>query len=130
MRMNASLPSLRWGSSPLAPFPFSGACASGPAPMPAPTLPEAEVEAAPELLRRGGSEPGRRSYRLRPRTALDTVRAGTFDNGKMWTFEYPPLDYLRETYGFSADRSGSGRPTSPPFGFPDALPPSFPPMGW
>jgi hypothetical protein len=21
----------------------------------------------------------------------------------MWTFEYPPLDYLRETYGFSAD---------------------------
>ena len=35
--------------------------------------------------------------------ALDTVRAGVFDNGKMWTFEYPPIDYLRETYGFSAD---------------------------
>ncbi len=35
--------------------------------------------------------------------ALDTVTAGTFDNGKMWTFEYPPLDYLQETYGFSAD---------------------------
>jgi hypothetical protein len=35
--------------------------------------------------------------------ALDTVRAGVFDNGKMWTFEYPPLDYLRSTYGFSAD---------------------------
>lgn len=35
--------------------------------------------------------------------ALDTVRAGVFDNGKMWTFEYPPLDYLEETYGFSAD---------------------------
>jgi len=35
--------------------------------------------------------------------ALDTVRAGLFDNGKMWTFEYPPLDYLRTTYGFSAD---------------------------
>ncbi len=35
--------------------------------------------------------------------ALDTVKAGIFDNGKMWTFEYPPLDYLRETYGFSAD---------------------------
>ena len=35
--------------------------------------------------------------------ALDTVRAGVFDNGKMWTFEYPPLDYLRETYSFSAD---------------------------
>jgi hypothetical protein len=31
------------------------------------------------------------------------VRAGVFDNGKMWTFEYPPIEYLRETYGFSAD---------------------------
>jgi hypothetical protein len=35
--------------------------------------------------------------------ALDTVRAGRFDNGKMWTFEYPPLEYLRDAYGFSAD---------------------------
>ncbi len=37
--------------------------------------------------------------------ALDTIRAGTFDSGKMWTFEYPPLDYLRETYGFEADEA-------------------------
>jgi hypothetical protein len=36
---------------------------------------------------------------------IDTVRAGRFDNGKMWTFEYPPLDYFRETYGFSPDSS-------------------------
>jgi len=35
--------------------------------------------------------------------SLDTVRAGKFDNGKMWTFEYPPLEYLRQTYGFSGD---------------------------
>ena len=34
-------------------------------------------------------------------TGLDTIRAGEFDNGKMWTFEYPPLDYLQRTYGFS-----------------------------
>ena len=34
---------------------------------------------------------------------LDTVRAGRFDDGKMWTFEYPPLDYFRETYGFAPD---------------------------
>jgi hypothetical protein len=33
----------------------------------------------------------------------DTVQAGRFDNGKMWTFEYPPTDYLRETYGITAD---------------------------
>ncbi|MFA5404492.1 MAG: S46 family peptidase [Ignavibacteria bacterium] len=31
---------------------------------------------------------------------LDTVKAGRFDNGKMWTFDYPPADYLNETYGF------------------------------
>src|SRR5262245_15929732 len=31
---------------------------------------------------------------------LDTVKAGRFDQGKMWTFEFPPLDYLRETYNF------------------------------
>ena len=34
---------------------------------------------------------------------LDTIRAGRFDNGKMWTFEYPPTDYLRETYEIEAD---------------------------
>jgi hypothetical protein len=31
------------------------------------------------------------------------IRAGRFDNGKMWTFEYPPLDYFRETYGLTPD---------------------------
>ncbi len=40
---------------------------------------------------------------------LDTVRAGRFDNGKMWTFEYPPLDYFREAYGFSPDSSWFAR---------------------
>ncbi len=33
---------------------------------------------------------------------LDTVRAGPLDNGKMWTFEYPPAQYFSETYGFEA----------------------------
>ncbi len=32
---------------------------------------------------------------------LDTVKAGKFDNGKMWTFEYPPFDYFEEAYDFS-----------------------------
>jgi hypothetical protein len=31
---------------------------------------------------------------------LDTVKAGKFDMGKMWTFDNPPLDYFEETYGF------------------------------
>ncbi|MDT8437100.1 MAG: S46 family peptidase, partial [Gemmatimonadota bacterium] len=34
---------------------------------------------------------------------LDTVQAGRFDYGKMWTFEYPPAEYFSETYGFDAN---------------------------
>lgn len=30
----------------------------------------------------------------------DTVKAGRFDNGKMWTFDFPPVDYFQQTYGF------------------------------
>jgi hypothetical protein len=32
------------------------------------------------------------------------VEAGLFDMGKMWTFDYPPADYFRETYNFNADQ--------------------------
>jgi hypothetical protein len=35
--------------------------------------------------------------------ATDTFRAGRFDSGKMWTFEYAPARYFSETYGFRAD---------------------------
>lgn len=35
----------------------------------------------------------------------DTVEAGPFDNGKMWTFEYPPIEYFEETYDFTPDSS-------------------------
>lgn len=30
----------------------------------------------------------------------DTVKAGKLDVGKMWTFEYPPVDYFSNTYNF------------------------------
>lgn len=30
----------------------------------------------------------------------DTVKSKPFDNGKMWTFDNPPLDYFEKTYGF------------------------------
>ncbi|MBE0551208.1 MAG: S46 family peptidase [Ignavibacterium sp.] len=36
---------------------------------------------------------------------LDTVKAGRFDNGKMWTFEYPPMDYFSEAYDFKPDEA-------------------------
>lgn len=34
---------------------------------------------------------------------LDTIRMGQFDYGKMWTFEYAPMKYFSETYGFDAN---------------------------
>jgi hypothetical protein len=30
----------------------------------------------------------------------DTIRARPFDAGRMWTFDFPPLDYIQRTYGF------------------------------
>ncbi|MDD5363192.1 MAG: S46 family peptidase [Ignavibacteria bacterium] len=35
-----------------------------------------------------------------PGVNLDTVKAHKFDGGKMWTFDFPPLDYFQEAYGF------------------------------
>ncbi|MGE5499373.1 MAG: S46 family peptidase, partial [Syntrophothermus sp.] len=32
---------------------------------------------------------------------LDTVKAQRFDTGKMWTFDNPPVEYFRESYGFN-----------------------------
>lgn len=40
---------------------------------------------------------------------LDTVRAGRFDNGKMWTFEYPPTAWFREAYAVEADSAWLAR---------------------
>ena len=36
---------------------------------------------------------------------LDTVKAGKFDTGKMWTFEYPPLKYFKSAYNFQPDEA-------------------------
>ncbi len=36
---------------------------------------------------------------------LDTVKAGRFDTGRMWTFEYPPLDYFNQAYNFKPDET-------------------------
>ena len=69
---------------------------TGGAQAPAPAAaPEAAVEAATAPTMPSAAE----LY------GLDTVRAGKFDNGKMWTFEYPPLEYFREEYQFEPDES-------------------------
>lgn len=31
---------------------------------------------------------------------LDTIKSSKYDMGKMWTFDFPPVDYFNETYGF------------------------------
>jgi hypothetical protein len=36
---------------------------------------------------------------------LDEVKAGRYDNGMMWTFDYPPVDHLTETYDFMPDEA-------------------------
>jgi len=49
----------------------------------------------------------REEYAASPAISLlpryEPVPAGRFDNGRMWTFEYPPVDYFRETYNFDPD---------------------------
>ena len=39
----------------------------------------------------------------------DRTRAGRFDNGKMWTFDNPPIDYFREEYDFAPDSAWFSR---------------------
>ena len=34
----------------------------------------------------------------------DTVKSQKLDTGKMWTFEFPPIDYLEKTYGFKTSQ--------------------------
>jgi hypothetical protein len=45
------------------------------------------------------------SYAQATDEAADSIRAGRFDYGKMWTFEHPPAQYFTDTYGFSADEA-------------------------
>ncbi len=39
----------------------------------------------------------------------DTIRAGRYDAGKMWTFEYAPDRYFSDSYGFRADSAWFAR---------------------
>jgi len=71
---------------------------SGGVEQPAPTPPpQPQPEAAPAPA---ADEPAALVAEF---VDLDTVQARPFDAGKMWTFEYPPLDYFREAYDFQPD---------------------------
>jgi len=34
----------------------------------------------------------------------DTVKSQKLDTGKMWTFEFPPIDYMKKIYGFEVTK--------------------------
>ena len=75
-----------------------------PPPPPAPTQPPAE--AAPVIEQQlTDTVSGQMVSPTVFGVDLDTVQAGPFDQGKMWTFEFPPTDYIEETYGFRPDEA-------------------------
>ncbi len=74
-----------------------GAAPAAPPPAQAPT-PQAEIP-----LVRTDTDPGQVVGPVVFGVDLDTVKAGAFDQGKMWTFEFPPTEYLADTYGFHPD---------------------------
>ncbi|MDA0328675.1 MAG: S46 family peptidase [Gemmatimonadetes bacterium] len=84
---------------------LAAACGGAPAParpaspVPAPAVAPPVAEAPVPVVPVAPVEPRPFVYGV----DLDTVQAGRFDQGKMWTFEFPPLDYLEETYGFRPD---------------------------
>ncbi|MBN1446560.1 MAG: S46 family peptidase [Bacteroidetes bacterium] len=52
------------------------------------------------LLAGCGSSGSMSSYDMAKKAQLEQIKAGPFDSGKMWTFEYAPVDYFQKTYGF------------------------------
>ena len=81
------------------------ACTAPPPPStPAPATPRADRDAPPQSVAPTALAPAQTPTPTAPPTpppGLDTVRAGAFDNGKMWTFDAPPTSYLADTYGFA-----------------------------
>jgi Peptidase S46 len=75
--------------------------AAAPTPTPAPATVAPAGPARPSILPR--PYPPRPTSSPAAALALDTVHAGQFDQGKMWTFEYPPTAYFEKAYGFRPD---------------------------
>ncbi|MEE2897332.1 MAG: S46 family peptidase [Gemmatimonadota bacterium] len=91
------------------------ASCGGSAPIPPPAAPALEQDAAgpdaaaeqePDVVKMPAaeaSEPAPTPFVYG--VDLDTVQAGAFDQGKMWTFEFPPVDYIAQTHGFRPDEA-------------------------
>ncbi len=63
----------------------------------------ARLANVPPLVTEAETTSVRQTATLPLRAAIDTVQAGQFDTGRLWTFEEPPLDYWEMTYGFRPD---------------------------
>jgi hypothetical protein len=80
----------------------------GSSPLPLPALPSAGPDGGGEAEADAVQVPVAEAPSAAPTpfvfgVDLDTVQAGLFDQGKMWTFEFPPVDYIAETHGFRPD---------------------------
>ncbi|UCC71193.1 MAG: S46 family peptidase [Gemmatimonadota bacterium] len=75
-------------------FVLTAGCSTSTAPVSEPT--PAAPEAAPVEV----AEPAPPALEM---AEVEEIEAGEFDNGKMWTFEYAPLEYFADTYGFQPD---------------------------
>src|SRR5689334_13605643 len=99
--MKRDLRSLAMAILSLALVACRGGSRPAPAPAPAPAAPAATVAApapAPAAAAAAGLVTSPNG--VNP----DTVKAGRFDFGKMWTFEFPPTDWFKEAYGFTPDK--------------------------
>ena len=65
-------------------------------------MPEAAPE-APVAVEMPAPTPMMADPMMAPVALTDTVTAGRFDNGRMFTLDNPPRDYFREAYGFTPD---------------------------
>ncbi len=80
----------------------------GTAPPPPPPAPSGAAPGGITMepgmpLVRTDEEPGQIPRPIVYGVDLDTVRAGRFDQGKMWTFEFPPVEYFVQEHGFRPD---------------------------
>jgi hypothetical protein len=53
----------------------------------------------------GGGAQTLSPYEAARQAELQDIKAGRFDSGRMWTFDYPPLDYFEQTYSFRPDNA-------------------------
>jgi hypothetical protein len=85
---------------------LAAGCAGSTPPVPEPRSPEPIQQPEVAAIEQAGPE-----QRIRTLEEIlgpvsfdpDTVKAGRFDTGRMWTFDAPPVDWFEEAYGFRPD---------------------------